>query len=200
MFGRGTRDGRDTPPALAQNPAQMLKVLDACLRTARRVGVRPTRWLLTVNVTRQSMHLFERVGDVYLMRRRFRVSTSRYGIGSAANSNCTPLGLHRVARKVGGGWPVGAVFKSRELKGYTWAGLPEAPITHRIFWLEGLETGVNRGGKVDTFSRYIYIHGTGKEPTIGRPASHGCIHLAAKDLLPLYDFLPEKTLVWITER
>ena len=96
----------------------------------------------------------------------------------------------------GGGWPGGAVFKSRELKGYTWNGLPEAPITHRIFWLEGLEPGLNRGEGVDTFARYIYIHGTGKEPTIGKPASHGCIHVAAKDLLPLYDVLPEKTLVW----
>ncbi len=48
--------------------------------------------------------------------------------------------------------------------------------------------------------RYIYIHGTGNETTLGRPDSHGCIHLASDDLLPLYDKVPEGTLVWIAER
>jgi len=74
-----------------------------------------------------------------------------------------------------------------------------APITNRIFWLEGLEPGFNRGGDVDTFARYIYIHGTGNETTLGRPDSHGCVHLAGVDLIPLYDKLPEGTLVWIAE-
>jgi len=50
---------------------------------------------------------------------------------------------------------------------------------------------------VDSFRRYIYLHGTGDETTLGRPASHGCIQLSAADLLPLYDKLPEGTLVWI---
>jgi hypothetical protein len=155
---------------------------------------------LVVSITRQSMWLFQRINGHYELLREYRISTSRFGIGSQMNSNCTPLGLHRVSRKIGGGWPAGAVFKSRKFKGYTWSGLPRATITHRILWLEGLEPGTNRGGNVDTFARYIYIHGTGDEPSIGKPASHGCIHVAAKDLLPLYDFLPEKTLVWISER
>jgi lipoprotein-anchoring transpeptidase ErfK/SrfK len=32
---------------------------------------------------------------------------------------------------------------------------------------------------------------------LGRPNSHGCIHLAATDLIPLFDRLPVGTLVWI---
>ena len=60
-----------------------------------------------------------------------------------------------------------------------------------------MEPGFNRGGKVDSFSRKIYIHGTGNESTLGRPDSHGCVHLSANDLIPLYDKLPEGTLVWI---
>ena len=131
---------------------------------------------------------------------RFRCSTSRFGIGQIAGSNCTPLGLHRIAEKIGGGWPVGTVFKGRKPVGFTWQGMPLAPITTRILWLEGLEPGFNRGGNVDSHARYIYIHGTGDEPTLGRPASHGCIHLAADDLIPLYDRLPVGTLVWISER
>ena len=95
---------------------------------------------------------------------------------------------------------MGAVFKNRNFTGYTWDGEPLAPITNRLFWLEGLEPGFNRGGNVDSYKRSIYIHGTGNEPAIGQPASHGCVHLSANDLIPLYDKLPVGTLVWISER
>jgi hypothetical protein len=108
--------------------------------------------------------------------------------------------LHRIVEKIGGGWPVGTVFKGREPIGYTWKGLPFAKITTRILWLEGLEPGFNRGGNVDSHDRYIYIHGTGDEPSLGRPASYGCIHLAPDDLIPLFNSLPSGTLVWISER
>jgi lipoprotein-anchoring transpeptidase ErfK/SrfK len=70
-------------------------------------------------------------------------------------------------------------------------------ICHRILWLDGLEPGFNRGGNVDTFNRYIYIHGFGDESTLGHPQSHGCIHVGAEDLIPLYELLPRGTLVWI---
>jgi hypothetical protein len=133
----------------------------------------------------------------YEFRRRFVISTSRFGIGQVMNSNQTPLGLHRIASKVGGGHPVGTIFKSRRAVGLTWQGQPDAAIVHRILWLEGLEPGLNRGGNVDTFQRYVYIHGYGDELTLGRPRSCGCIHLSAADLMPLYDRLPIGTLVWI---
>ena len=93
---------------------------------------------------------------------------------------------------------VGSV--TRRVIGFTWQGLPDAKVTTRILWLEGLEPGINRGGNVDSRARYIYIHGTGDETTIGRRISCGCIHLAADDLIPLFDKLPIGTLVWITER
>jgi len=129
-----------------------------------------------------------------------RCSTSRFGIGQRKGSNCTPLGLHRIAEKIGGGWPVGTVFKGRQPIGYTWKGLPDAKITTRILWLEGLESGFNRGGPVDSHARYIYIHGTADQMSIGKPASCGCIHLADADLIPLFDKLPGGTLVWIAEK
>ena len=170
-------------------------------QTCRRLGVLSTRFVLLVNVRTQKMQLIQPLADFVatdgFVRETFRISTSRFGVGQTKNSNCTPLGLHRIAQKFGGGWPVGAVFKSREWIGYTWAGCGDAAITNRILWLEGLEPGFNQGGKVDTFERYIYIHGTGDEPSLGRPASHGCIHVSGADLLPLYDRLPVGTLVWI---
>lgn len=133
------------------------------------------------------------------MRKIFRCSTSKFGVGETAGSYRTPRGLHRVCGKIGGGWPVGTAFKSRRVIGFTWQGRPSASIVHRILWLEGLEAGLNRGDNVDSLRRYIYIHGTANEAALGRPASHGCIQLAADDLLPLHDQLPEGTLVWIAE-
>ncbi len=172
----------------------------------RRQGIVPTRFALDVSIAKQRVSLFERIPaqssearfPEFELVKTYRCSTSRYGIGEVAGSNMTPRGLHRIAKKFGGGWPIGAVFKSRDFTGYTWDGQPGAPITHRIFWLEGLEPGFNRGGNVDSFARFIYVHGTGCEPGIGRPASHGCVHLSANDLLPLYDKLPVGTMVWIS--
>jgi len=185
----------------------------------RRNSILPTRFALIVNVADQTVSLSERVVAAvydrrstslvsdspavtdhrYRLLKKFRCSTSRFGISQVAGSNGTPLGLHRVAEKIGDGWPVGTVFKSRQPIGYTWRGMPNAKITTRILWLEGLEPGFNRGGNVDTHSRYVYIHGTGDETTIGRPDSCGCIHLATADLVPLFDKLPVGTLVWISE-
>jgi L,D-transpeptidase YbiS len=133
----------------------------------------------------------------YFLRKRCIISTSRFGAGQERNSYKTPLGLHRVAKKIGAGWPIGSVFQARKMIGHTWRGLSSAAIAHRILWLEGLEPGFNRGGKVDTFDRYIYIHGLGDELTLGRPASRGCIHVSGSDLLPLFDQIPTGTLVWI---
>ncbi len=170
----------------------------ACLKN----GIRRTRYLFTVSISNQSAALFEKSAihfgvDDYSLKQTFLCSTSRFGIGQIENSNCTPLGLHRVAKKIGAGWPAGTVFKARLPIGYTWKGLPDAKITSRILWLEGLQTGFNRGGNVDSYKRYIYIHGTGDQTTIGKPASCGCIHLADADLIPLFNLLPSGTLVWI---
>jgi hypothetical protein len=169
----------------------------------RLLSVPPSRQFLIVNVRNQGASLFEkssaslRSGREYQFLRTYRCSTSRFGVGQTEGSNRTPLGLHRIAEKIGGGWPAGTVFKARRPIGYTWKGLPGAEITTRILWLDGLEPGFNRGGNVDSHARYIYIHGLGAQTTIGKPASCGCIHLADVDLIPLFSKLPSGTLVWI---
>ncbi len=178
----------------------------AFLLACRRCGVLPSDRLLVVSVAEQVVEVWQRPAASdrnarpwdFARTQRLRASTSRFGIGNRQDSNRTPLGLHRIARKQGEGWPIGAVWKHRIHRGWTWQGQPDAPIAHRILWLEGLEPGVNRGPGIDSFRRYIYIHGVGDELTLGRPASHGCIHLAASDLLPLSRLLPLSTLVWIT--
>jgi hypothetical protein len=183
-------------------------------RACARNGVVPTRFVISVSIAAQTAALYERDGMPrrterpngtggerrhYKLAETFRCSTSKFGIGEVANSNKTPRGLHRIAEKFGGGWPVGTVFEGRKVVGYTWNGRPSAPIATRLLWLDGLEPGFNRGGDIDSYRRYIYIHGVGNETTLGRPDSHGCVHLAADDLIPLYDKLPIDTLVWIAE-
>jgi hypothetical protein len=170
---------------------------EACLNACQRLDVTPTKYVLAVNIATQSVSLYD---DGKLVR-KYSCSTSRFGIGQKEGSNCTPLGLHRVAEKIGGGEPAGTVFKSREVIGHT--SQPEhadAKITTRILWLEGLEPGFNRDGSVDSRRRYIYIHGTADQESIGEPASCGCIHLADADLIPLFDLLPAGTLVWIADK
>jgi hypothetical protein len=163
-------------------------------------GIAPTQSILVVNIAEQTVSFFEQNEFV----KKFPCSTSRFGIGQTEGSNRTPLGLHRIAEKIGAGEPAGTVFKARQIIGHT--SQPEfadAKITTRILWLEGLDPGLNKGFNdgvnVDSRARYIYIHGTANQKSIGQPASHGCIHLADADLIPLFDLLPSGTLVWICE-
>jgi L,D-transpeptidase YbiS len=194
-----------TPSERPQSHAPKLPSPLVCACLSHRVL--PTRFILVVQVQLQKMFLFEKRRHQakglrfprYHFLRSQRVSTSRYGIGQTAHSNQTPLGLHRIAEKIGAGHPQGTAFKNRKPVGLIWKNKTKAAIVHRILWLEGLQPGFNRGNDVDTQARYIYIHGVSDELTLGRTVSHGCIHLAAVDLLPLYDLLSVGTLVWIAE-
>lgn len=147
---------------------------------------------------------------LYLMQggrllKAYPVSTSAFGPGAQEGSNQTPLGLHRIKQKIGEGEPLGMVFKARKPTGRIAdiirepKDVPEDDVTTRIMWLEGLEPGVNQGGKVDSYKRFIYIHGTPEEGLIGRPASHGCVRMFNEDVIELFNKLPEGTLVYITE-
>ena len=180
-----------------EHPTELENVLRACGKH----GLAVTRFVFVVHVAGQTVSLFENAAGSWQLRDKMRCSTSRFGIGQVEGSNCTPLGLHRIAEKIGAGEPAGTVFKGRKIIGHT--SQPEfgdAKITTRILWLDGLEPGFNRGGNVDSHARYIYIHGAADQKSIGRPASHGCIHLADADLIPLFDLLPGGTLVWIGEK
>ncbi|HET9523667.1 MAG TPA: L,D-transpeptidase [Terrimicrobiaceae bacterium] len=128
---------------------------------------------------------------------RYPVSTSKFGVGDAPNSNATPLGLLRIRKKIGSRAPAGTVFKSRRPTGEV---LPvdapgRDPIVSRILWLEGLEPR-NR----NAFGRYIYIHGTPEERNIGMASSFGCIRMRSLDVIALYDTVGTGARVIITTR
>lgn len=113
----------------------------------------------------------------------YKISTSKFGLGSNSGSNRTPLGKLAVARKIGGSAPKGMVFKSRKPTGEILK--PNAPgrdpIVSRILWLQGKESQ-NR----NTYRRCIYIHGTPEEWRLGSPASYGCIRMSSSDVIDLY--------------
>jgi hypothetical protein len=138
----------------------------------------------------------------------YDISTAKAGIGSESGSNKTPSGMHRIKEKYGDGLEPGAILKSRVFTGkiakiYTDdTDVEEDHVTTRILWLDGLEPGHNRGKnaegvKVDSHGRYIYIHGTPEEGLIGEPQSHGCVRMLNKDVIELYDAIPEGTPVLI---
>ena len=70
-------------------------------------------------------------------------------------------------------------------------------ITSRILRLTGLEEGINRGANVDSYSRYIYIHGTPHRDKLGSKQSHGCIRMSDNDVFKLFEMVELKTLVLI---
>jgi hypothetical protein len=123
---------------------------------------------------------------------RYRVSTSKFGLGDRSGTYATPLGALAVASKIGANAPLGAVFKNRRMTGEILP--PNAPgrdpIVTRILWLRGLEKT-----NAHAYGRNIYIHGTPEERFIGRPASYGCIRMRSRDVAQLFNVVPLGTRI-----
>ena len=135
--------------------------------------------------------------------KEYIISSSAYGMGSEAGSNKTPLGLHKVKQKYGDNTPINGRMKGRVYYGEIATIYKDSTksktddVTTRILWLEGLEQGKNKGEGVDSFKRFIYIHGTSEEGRLGTPASRGCIRMKNKEVIDLYNKVAIGTLVLI---
>lgn len=157
---------------------------------------------ININITEQQLRLLDDEGNLI---HQYPVSTSKYGTGNQNGSEQTPLGLHRIKDKLGGAMPVNEVFIGRVPHGNLdecierGVDLPDDVIMSRIMWLEGMEPGRNKGGYVDTYQRYIYIHGTNHEADIGRPSSIGCIRMCNQDIVELFRLVDVGTEVLIEE-
>jgi UDP-N-acetylmuramate--alanine ligase len=159
------------------------------------VGAVPSEYIV-VSIAEQKLFLVHAGRAIA----KYPAGTSKYGIGNREGSNKTPRGVHRIVERIGGGAPLGRVFRDRIDTGETWTpGMPaDSLVLTRILRLEGLEDGVNRGPGIDSYERYIYIHGTGREELVGRePLSHGCVCLRNADVAELYDKVKEGTVVAI---
>ncbi|MDQ6950143.1 MAG: L,D-transpeptidase [Mariprofundales bacterium] len=126
----------------------------------------------------------------YGVWRSYPVSTAKAGKGNLRGSLQTPIGRHHIAAKIGKGMPIRTAFRGRQPVGIyqpTRDDPTQDWILSRILWLAGEQTGQNRRGSVDTWQRYIYIHGTHDEAAIGTPSSHGCIRMRNCDIITLFD-------------
>ena len=156
---------------------------------------------LDLDLARQQLRLLE--GGRVL--REYTVSTGGNGAGEINGSGCTPRGRHKVRAKIGAGTAPGSVFVGRRHTGEIWTPELHAEfpgrdwMLTRILWLSGLERGRNRLGCVDTFRRYIYLHGTPPVTTLGRPGSHGCVRMSNQDVVELFDLIPAGTEIEIHE-
>jgi lipoprotein-anchoring transpeptidase ErfK/SrfK len=171
-----------------------VRLKKALKRIAQSCGTAPDRFLF-VDIKQQRLY---HMNDGSAAK-EYPVSTSQFGTGNVEDSLKTPLGVHRVKEKYGDGAPVGRVFRDRIDTGETWnVGVPgENLILTRILRLEGCEDGINRGKGIDSYERYIYIHGTNNEESVGMPASHGCVCMRNADVVELYDTVQEGTVVFI---
>ncbi len=137
------------------------------------------------------------------------ISTSLRPPSNVKGSLGTPRGLHAIAEKHGAGTPPGIVFKARVSTGRHFREFDPAQqtdnlITSRILWLRGLEPGVNAGTNaagevVDTYGRYVYIHGTNHEERLGTPFSGGCIEMHNLEIIALFEQVRVGDVVWIED-
>ena len=155
--------------------------------------------LIRVDISEQRLYLIknEQILSSY------PISSSSYGEGQTENSYKTPLGMHKIKEMIGSNAPKDTIFISRINTKRTAEIIhnlidsDDDYVTSRILWLDGLEEGINKGKGVDSFNRYIYIHGTHEEGLIGTKASHGCIRMFNNDVIKLYNLINKGTKVYI---
>jgi hypothetical protein len=171
--------------------------------TCARLGIKPGERILVVRIGTATLQFYR--GGVLV--RSYAISTSKRPPSNVKNSLGTPRGLHEIAERIGAGQPPGMVFKSRAPTGRHFSEVstldPDQAentlITSRILWLRGLEPGVNRDGEVDTYERYVYVHGTNLEDRIGEPLSAGCVLMRNLDIVELYEEVRAGDLVFIAD-
>ena len=176
----------ESAPVLRKTLRPLIVIsLLACIFSTRAPAqeVVPESLELLISVADQRL-VFLREGEIIA---KYRVSTSRFGIGDSFGSYKTPVGQFKVCDKVGEALASGTVIKHRvataEVLPVNAAG--RDPIVTRVIWLEGLEEQ-NRNAK----ARGIYIHGTTEENKLGNPVSWGCIRMRSSDVTEIFDHAP----------
>lgn len=162
------------------------------------LGLKETKHIILASIKNQRLNVLEDGRSL----KEYVMSSSKRPPSCKENSLGTPWGLHEVAEKIGGGEKKGMVFESRKPLGLTFWECNEEKrknnlITTRIMRLRGLEEGLNKGPEMDSYDRYIYIHGTNHEDRLGKPASSGCLQLSNKNMLDLFDEVDVNSHLWI---
>jgi L,D-transpeptidase-like protein len=155
---------------------------------------------IDISIKSQMLTLFD--NDKQL--KKYSISTAKNGPGELMDSECTPCGKHIISEKIGDGAAVNSVFVGRVATGEIYESAlrelhPERDwILTRILWLSGTEDGKNKGGKVDSHDRYIYIHGSPDDVDMGQPGSRGCVRMRNSEMIELFDLVEVGTEVVIS--
>ncbi len=171
------------------------------MQTCTRLGIKPADRLLAARIGTQTLQVYRNSE----LARAYPISTSLRPPSNVKDSLGTPRGLHVIEERIGAGQPPGMVFTARRPTGRHFSEYGDEAnrttnfVTTRILWLRGLEPGVNAGGDVDSYGRFIYIHGTNHEDRIGEPQSGGCVLLRNLDVIELYDEVRAGHHVLITD-
>jgi lipoprotein-anchoring transpeptidase ErfK/SrfK len=156
--------------------------------------------IITVSIKNQEMQCFNKDDLIY----SYSVSTGKNGVGEIKDSECTPRGWHKINSIIGMEHQINSVFVARNWTNEIYSEelatqFPDRDwILTRILRLEGLEPGRNQGDEVDTFERYIYIHGTPDSTPLGTPGSRGCIRMNNNAIIELAEWSNTDTLVYIS--
>lgn len=153
---------------------------------ARALSMTPSPRCLVAVLASQRLHLFEQGEPAG----QFVMSSSRAAPSNRQDSGGSPPGLHEICEIIGTDAPAGTVFRGRGPVAGSFRELPPEEqagnlITSRILRLRGLEPGVNAGEGIDSYQRYIYLHGTHRPARLGSPFSGGCLLLSDPDIITL---------------
>ena len=159
-------------------------------------------WYLHISCKHQRLEVYHN----HRCMQSMSISTGKKGTGQQKNSGKTPLGWHCIAEKFGDDAPINSVFVARKPTGEIYTSElkennPERDwILTRILRLKGLELGVNLEGEVDTYQRYIFLHGTPVETILGVNGSKGCIRVRNRAIVKLYNQVSVGTPVYISDK
>ncbi|MDB6006856.1 MAG: ErfK/YbiS/YcfS/YnhG family protein [Prosthecobacter sp.] len=148
----------------------------------------PPEQRIVISVEEQRLATYEN----NVKKKRYPVSTSRFGLGDKLHSNLTPPGRLEVVDIIGEGLPKGALLRGRQPTGeVVRANTPgyDAIVT-RILRLRGKEPCNARA-----LQRCIYIHGTTAEKCLRSAVSWGCIRMASRDIIRLCHWVKPGTRV-----
>ena len=156
---------------------------------------------IEIDISRQTLLFFE--GGK--LTSEYMISTAKNGPGELMDSECTPRGKHIISEKIGADCEVNTIFVGREPTGELYhpelrEQFPDRDwILTRILWLSGCEDGRNKDGNVDSYDRYIYIHGSPDDVDMGVPGSRGCVRMRNDDIIELFELVDTETVVDIIE-
>ena len=152
-------------------------------------------WLL-VGTRTQTMKQYVSWGR---LEKQYPISTAKRGVGEIENSYQTPRGHHKICERIGDNLPARTIFSRRQATEWRYSKelheqYPKKDwILTRILWLCGQEEGKNKGYNnqgqvVDSYKRYIYIHGSGDHAPFGvTPSSLGCVRMISEDVIDVFN-------------